>query len=210
MARRKDDTINIDSEAFELLSRQVKAKEEDNRINQQTLTALKIRERITNDILERYANLGEQARAIPGILEAIELRLASIEASTLKMTGDDTKLATELRAYAAILNELAEAISDRFDRFEIEMSRRVGRLEDIETARLTSDTIRPDAAADWIEGFALDRKRRELRQHYFNLNEFREQAAKYGINPPINLVNEIAYAEQRVAELEAELHASSK
>lgn len=210
MARRKSDIINLDTEAFELLSRQVKAKEEENRISQQTLTALKRRELIFNDVIERYANQSEQVKFWHIRLDAIESKIIELEQVITSAVGPDSAAVTMLKSYAGILREITEEISNRFDLFEIELSRRIGRLEDIETARLSSDIINPDDAATWLSGLAREKKRRELRQHYFNLQEFREQSAKYGINVPISLVNEITYAEQRIAELEADLSATKQ
>lgn len=207
MARQRKDSniINLDTEAFELLSRQVKAKEEENRIAQQTLTALRRRESILNDVIGRYATQGEQLRFWQLRLESIENKLTDLDNSVNSTIGSDGSIVNMLKSYASILRELAEEMSNRLDIFDIEMSRRIGRLEDIEIARLSSDIINPDDGGRWLTGLSEESKRRELRQQYLNLNEFNEQASRHGMNVPVYLLNEINYAKRRIEELELDL-----
>lgn len=203
--RKDSNIINLDTEAFDLLSRQVKAKEEENRIAQQTLTALRRRESILNDVVERYVSQSEQQRFWQLRLDSIETKLSELEHSISTTLGADGTIITMLKSYAGILRELAEELSNRIDVFDIELSRRIGRLEDIELARLSSDVINLADGNKWLTGLQEEAKRRELRQQYLNLAEVNEQASKHGINVPIYLLNEINHAKQRIAELESDL-----
>lgn len=190
--------IGIDEQAFELLSENVKVQQEAVRIAQQTLTTNRLNARLAVDVLERYAHQGEQlADAIACIKES---------AALVEELGAMVKtLDVSMKSYAGIVRELIDEISKRFDRFERSISLRLGRLEEIELVQLSGEPATHAKATDWRNQLIIERIQRELKQHYMNLSELRESAARYGMTVPLDTLNAIKYTERTIAALESQL-----
>lgn len=207
MTARKKPAINIDEQAFEILSAQIKAQEEENRLAQQTLTNLKLNNRLMTDVIQRYAHLGEDASAFLQEAGSIKADLQIIKAELQSLRELATKLVAGEQALTSILQEMVEELSKRFERFELSVSQRIGRLEDIELFQLTGQEMSKRKAARYVAELSREQKQRELQQHYVNLADLRLQAARHGMNVPVSITNDIRYAEDCIAELEAELNA---
>lgn len=195
----------LDDEAFQLLSRKVKAEEEANRLSQATLTSLKLQNRLNTDTLQRYAHLAER---IDGVIIKIESRHAKDDEYLIELqhTRDALKnLTTELRAFSGVQHEVMDELSRRQDRFENNISQRLGRLEDLELMQLSGQKLSKKQAETAITTLQREQKQRELQQLYINLADYRLDAAKYGtLDVPIRLRNEIRQTEEAIAQLEEE------
>lgn len=202
--------INLDDEAFELLSRRVKAQEEENRLNQNIVTNLKLSNRLNNEVVQRYAHLGE---VVSGLVEELrdnkEASIRTLEAvqnliAELKRTPNSV---TYMDAISSALSEMVEEISGRWDRFELRVSQRIGQLEDISLAGLTGQEIPVKKRTRLKKGLLKEQKLLELKQHYLNLAELRLTAAKYGsLNVPLHIATGIKEEEEIIQALEAELN----
>lgn len=202
--------INLDDEAFELLRRQVKATEAENLLNQNIVTNLKLSNRLNNEVVQRYAHLGE---VVSGLVEELrdnkEASIRTLEAvqnliAELKRVPNS---ATYMDSISSALAEMVEEISRRWDRFELRVSQRIGQLEDIGLAGLTGKEIPTKKRTRLKKGLLKEQKLLELKQHYLNLAELRLVAAKYGsLNVPLHVATGIKEEEEIIQALEAELN----
>lgn len=99
---------------------------------------------------------------------------------------------------SAELDEIHAEALDRLNRELYQVSRRIKALEEI--------------LAEYIE-WEQDEEislRIQLRQHTKNRNALREQAAKFGGNPPLNIVNDIDDTEEAIENIQARLRAITK
>lgn len=190
--------VQLDTQAFQVLSANVKAQEEANRIAQQTLTTAKLNARLYTEVLERYAHLGEQVSDI-----IAEMRDFINQGKELQKAVQTLELA--IKAHSEIVREFIDEVTSRLEAHERGLSNRLGRLEEIELVRLAGITVPQTKSEDWKTQLTRERMQRELQQHYINLNELRETAAKYGMSAPLDVRNSIRYEEEAIAELEAEL-----
>lgn len=190
--------VGLDTQAFELLSENVRQQQEANRIAQQTLTTNKLNARLTVEVLDRYANQGEYLQdAIAALKESNQKQIELYDAIIAIRRAVD--------AYSDILREFIDELAKRFDRQERNLSQRFGLLEEIELARISSERIAPARLDDWKLKLTRERCQRELQQHYINMNDLREQAARYGMNVPLDVLNSIRYTETAIADLEKQL-----
>lgn len=192
--------LNLDDEAFKVLSQATKVKEEENRINQGILTNLKLSNRLNNEVVQRYAYLGE---AVAGLITEVQLQRDTVN-ELIEAVKHSHDVSVEIRALTSVLREIAEELSKRMDRFESVISQRIGTLEDIELAELAGQQLSPKRRGKVIKDLKHEQRQRELQQHYMNLADLRLVAAKHGgINVPLDVINGMRYAEEAIAALEA-------
>lgn len=130
----------------------------------------------TNAVIERYARGFEE-------LDGIRLNLEEIR---------------------VVLNELVEEHS----RWADKISERLDRLERLEILDRTGNMSLPEARRikqDVADENHLRALRQELAQQVRNLDKANQKAAKYGMDIPVKLANEIEMFEERIKALREEL-----
>lgn len=151
-----------DEKVYNLIADKVRVEAEANRINQQTLTSLRLQNRLNNDIIQRYAHLAEQVETWIASAES-QGAANEVLSTNLKHAHETAKdLLKEIRAFSSVLHEVMDELSRRQDRFENQISQRLGRLEDLELMQLSGQRLSKDQATQAIIELQRERKQREI------------------------------------------------
>lgn len=194
-----------DEEVYELIAKKVRTEEEANRINQATLTSLRLQNRLNNDTIQRYAHLSEKVEDMLLVLESRQ-SISQQFTTDLQHTHDSIReLLKEIRAFSSVLHEVLDELSRRQDRFENRISQRLGRLEDLGLMQLSGQKLTKAQADTASAELQHERTQRELEQHYINLADYRLDAARHGMDVPAHLRNAIRDTEEIISRLETGL-----
>jgi hypothetical protein len=160
-------------------------------------------------ILSEQANATESKRLADAQEESNRLRQRELERDN-RRTGQWAATVGRYAELAELVKELLRVIeADRMEReaqkginreFNNTLSERVDDLEQGIFAILTRDLAEMQRARGGI-GATIDR-RAELQTLYRSLEKLKIQAAKYGIDVPLNLQHAIDEKEQSIAEIE--------